>query len=121
MRALLLTVVAFLSACSNSDERKSAETMDKIEKLIVLPEGAAALDQYARYYVQKEGKVYALYDTPLPYMPVESGLPLKAGQREWLGENQDLPVVLDGGCNVIDVVFDLNAQEFERNECNGPS
>ena len=94
--------------------------MDRIEHAVRLPDGAAALSSYARYYMHRDGKVSALYripDFPGPRRDDE----LKADNRRWVKDYNDFPIVLDGGCNIVDITFDETANRFERIECNGPS
>jgi len=94
--------------------------MDKIERLVELPEGTAALHKYARYYAQQDSKVVALYRIP-SFMGPPGKSELEAGQRRWVADYHELPGILDGGCYVVDVVFNPTTQKFERIECNGPS
>jgi len=44
---------------------------------------------------------------------------LEAGQRQWLADYQEFPGILDGGCLVVDVLFNPATRKFERVECNG--
>lgn len=43
----------------------------------------------------------------------------RAGQSRWLEDYSYLPFMSDGGCLLIEIVFDPKTQEFERVACNG--
>ena len=43
----------------------------------------------------------------------------KAGQSRWFDSYEDLPVVLDGGCGFIEIIYDPKTKRIERVECNG--
>jgi hypothetical protein len=87
--------------------------MDRIEREIRLPEGAAPLATYARSYAwqQREDnvrKVVAVYENL-------TGAP--AGRR-WATGNE-FPLVLDGGCGLITLSYDVAARRIEHVTCNG--
>ncbi|MCW3846085.1 hypothetical protein OF829_02470 [Sphingomonas sp. LB-2] len=86
-----------------------AAIMDKIEGPGRLPDGAAPLAAYARYYawadIQKT-KVTAVYvrgDTQ---------------GRRWV-EFDDLPMIFDGGCGVIELVYDVKRGGLDEIYCHG--
>jgi hypothetical protein len=84
--------------------------MDRIESAVVLPAGAAPLSSYGRYYAWEDRsdgvrKVLGVYVVePQP-------------QRRWVTQNE-LPAVMDGGCDVVSVMFDLATDRIEWAECN---
>ncbi len=89
------------------------ELMDQIERQVRLPEGAAPLASYARYYAWQDRddgfrKVVAVYQNLTGEPP----------GRNWVAENE-LPVILDGGCGVISLSYNLAAQRIEHVTCNG--
>jgi 5-deoxy-D-glucuronate isomerase len=43
----------------------------------------------------------------------------QADQSRWFDDYLDLPVVLDGGCNLIEIIFDPQSQRIESTRCNG--
>ncbi|MBA4767566.1 MAG: hypothetical protein H2049_08010 [Porphyrobacter sp.] len=43
----------------------------------------------------------------------------KAGQSRWFDSYGELPLVLDGGCNFIEIIYDPKTKRIERAECNG--
>jgi hypothetical protein len=99
-------------SASNAAEQEAI--MDRIERDIRLPDGAGPLAAYARSYAwQQRGdgvrKVVAVYENL-------TGAP--AGRRRWVAET-DLPLVLDGGCGLISLSYDVATQRIEHVTCNG--
>lgn len=86
--------------------------MDEIERQVQLPPGAQGLEEYARYYSFDGERVTAIYVT-------SDGNDLHKGQRLWLAERYELPVLLDGGCATVNIVYDPLAQRVEQAYCNG--
>ncbi len=43
----------------------------------------------------------------------------RAGQSRWLESYSELPLVLDGGCGFIEIVYNPQSKQIERAECNG--
>jgi hypothetical protein len=43
----------------------------------------------------------------------------KPGQSRWFYSYGELPLVLDGGCNFIEIIYDPQTMRVERAECNG--
>jgi hypothetical protein len=41
------------------------------------------------------------------------------GKRRWMADKRDLPMVMDGGCMVVNVVYDLAKKKVEQSSCNG--
>lgn len=85
--------------------------MDRIEALISLPAGASPLPLYERFYAweaRDDGvrKVFGTY--------VRGGSP----GRHWVNQNE-LPLVMDGGCDIVTLTYDVDADRIERVECNG--
>jgi hypothetical protein len=44
---------------------------------------------------------------------------LRAGQRRWVADRKALPTMFDGGCRVVNLVFDLKTRKVEHALCNG--
>ena len=83
--------------------------MDRIERAVTLPNGARPLASYARNYAWADiarTKVTAIY--------LGWGTP----GRKWIGFD-DLPMVFDGGCGVIELVFDVKRGTFDEIDCHG--
>ncbi len=116
--------------------------MDQIEQQVQLPRGARPFADYARYYAPgRDGKVLGIYVIPfpppapgescgeltesfemkdVPCSPMETQPEsIEAGQRLWMRNEMDLPVIHDGGCSVINVTFDPQTRKLEQVACNG--
>ena len=97
----------------NTEALAREELMDQIERQVRLPAGAGPLASYARYYAwqQREDglrKVVGVYVRLSGHPP----------GRSWVAENE-FPLILDGGCAMITLSYDLAAQRVEHVTCNG--
>ncbi|WP_303832298.1 hypothetical protein [Asticcacaulis taihuensis] len=81
-----------------------------IESNIKMPDGAYALTDYGRYYAQERGIVYAFYAKPWGGEGWKPGVHVVA--------YDDLPGVMDGGCDFIDVVY-VPSNKAIFAECHG--
>ena len=81
--------------------------MDKIERQVVMPKGAEPLSRYERYYYRRGGEVVGIY----VFGPRASG-------RRWVADRKNAPLVFDGGCSVVNVVFVVASGDI-RTHCNG--
>lgn len=43
----------------------------------------------------------------------------QSGQSRWLEDYRDLPNISDGGCDLIEIIFDPQSQMIESTQCNG--
>jgi hypothetical protein len=92
--------------------------MDRIERDVRLPRGAGPLASYVRSYAwQQRGdgvrKVAAVY--------VSDGIAQQAKMapgRHWLAPDM-LPLIMDGGCAIISLSYDVATQRIEHVTCNG--
>lgn len=124
-----LAATLLLAACSSespiaveSDKSKTvsppkteeirARIMDEIERQVQLPPDADKFQKYARYYAFDGDKVIGTYMTSAGNDPLR-------GRRLWLGDRRDLPTLMDGGCAVVNVVYDPLAKRIESTFCNG--
>ena len=96
-----------VSAAEDAPTNPETRFMDLIEATIELPPGANELDRYTRTYMFGERKVLAIYTS--------YGQP----GRVWVSRPADFPIVFDGGCSVVNVVYDLKTQLFTQVACNG--
>ena len=101
------------AAPAAGSEAEQQALMARIEREVRLPEGAGALASYARYYAwqQREDGVRKVIAFYLHLSGHEPG-------RYWVAENA-LPLILDGGCGMITLSYDVAAQRIEHVECNG--
>jgi hypothetical protein len=74
--------------------------MDLIERTVAMPQGADHLHHYSRFYAwgKNRRRVEAVYLHGSDY-------------RRWVHLDK-LPAISDGGCRIIDVVFDVETSAF---------
>lgn len=111
MEPIRCVLAALLLAAAPAPSAETNAIMDRIESRIALPPGASPLGLYDRYYAwesRDDGvrKVLGTY--------VRGQRP----QRHWVGQNE-LPLVMDGGCDIVTLTYDYDADRIERVECNG--
>ena len=133
--------IQLLAACTTPEQRKRDELADRIEALVRLPKGAGRLADYARAYAfDDKGLVVGVYvpgyvapkpdetceqvlgdlkTREVPCPPETSGERLRSGQRRWVDDINKLPMVMDGGCSVVTVTYDLKRGVIQDTYCNG--
>lgn len=114
--------------------------MDRVEPRVRLPAGAWPLKKYARYYAfDGQGGVSAVYfvhadqevreakafcsrgdvkDFPCGPSPHSLRM-VRNGQRAWLDSPEQFPAMSGGGCGEVDIHYQVQADRFDRLECNG--
>lgn len=118
--ALIAGLVSILPACqpqtppsnATSVEIREAALANEIESQVAMPKGAGPLKDYSRFYAEAPaGKIVGLY--------IRGGSgDLPAGARRWVRFDA-LPGIDDGGCSVVNIVFDLATRKVEKAFCNG--
>lgn len=99
------------AAQAAGSEAEQVAIMDRIERDVRLPEGARPLAEYGRYYAwqsREDGirKVVAVYfHEPNP-------------ARHWVAETA-FPLIMDGGCELVSISFDVATGRIENVSCNG--
>ncbi|HTU12517.1 MAG TPA: hypothetical protein VMG08_16625 [Allosphingosinicella sp.] len=101
------------AAPNAADDAEREAIMDRIEREIRLPAGADPLASYERSYAWQERgdgvrKVIGVYLTP------EGS---NRGRR-WVTE-AELPLILDGGCSLVSLSYDVAAGRIDHVTCNG--
>ena len=43
----------------------------------------------------------------------------QANQSRWLGDYHELPMLLDGGCDLIEIIYDPRTDRIQSTQCNG--
>lgn len=131
------------SADTSREQRRQVQLMDEIEAGIPIPRGASALTAYARFYAfDADGKVAARYIVPPPTILSPDGKcsevlsngrwrrgncpPIgpwadgaRAGERRWFADRNRMPIMFDGGCAQVNILYDPRTRRFERVSCNG--
>ncbi|HEV7659718.1 MAG TPA: hypothetical protein VGO55_07720 [Allosphingosinicella sp.] len=97
---------------AGSDAEQQA-IMDRIERAVRLPEGANPLASYERSYAWQQSE-----DGVRKVIGVYLGAGGESRGRRWVAQNA-LPMILDGGCGMITVEFDVATQRIEHVTCNG--
>jgi hypothetical protein len=59
----------------------------------------------------------SIREVPCPSLP--KGDRVLAGQRSWVGSTDQLPMIFDGGCSVLSLLYDPRSGELKEVECNG--
>ena len=116
---IVIPVLLLLAACSSAAEIQQRRTMEEIEKQVQLPAGAEKLEAYARYYAMDRNRVVGRYIARSLVDPENVYYDLPAGQNRWIADHRNLPLISDGGCSVVDVVYDPAKQRVEQASCNG--
>jgi hypothetical protein len=117
MKRLLVFSALSLAACSSAAERRHVQSMQEVEERVRLPKGSERLDQYARYYANDRDRVVATYIMLVDRENRYYDLPV--GQRRWLDDRRNLPAISDGGCSIVNVVYDPKAPSAPEAFCNG--
>jgi hypothetical protein len=81
-----------------------------IERSVVLPPGAEPVRAFARYYagVNRNG-----------HRIIRGIYVLGEDARIVMTNEEKLPMILDGGCGVVTVEYDVSAGAFLMVSCNG--
>ncbi|WP_443969595.1 hypothetical protein [Sphingobium sp. CR28] len=141
-RGIVIAVALGLVGCKASI--KEAAIIAAIESKVRLPVNARPLDAYARFYaygpddvvvgnylippsepdlklceeekaIEKKENVEG--ESASRYCPPPRGV--GAGEHRWMSNYKWLPGGYDGGCNYIDVIYDLASERFLKVECHG--
>jgi|JI10StandDraft_1071094.scaffolds.fasta_scaffold11203_6 hypothetical protein len=89
----------------------SVRFVQAIEQQVVMPPGAQPLHEYNRFYVRRQlsdrDVVQGRFLLRRPYYPQRSGFALEGIPNAYATTEQSLPIVMDGGCTVVTVFFDV--------------
>lgn len=102
MKNSLIIVLLILASCNDSVEVK---IIKEIEKSVTIGD----VKKYNRYYYIENNIVYGTY------------LVTNEKSKFLMLKKNEIPKVLDGGCDVINVVFDLNTKKIQNQFCNESS
>jgi hypothetical protein len=86
------------------------KVIEEIEHTVSLPAGAKPIVQYSRYYAgaMRHG-VRVVVGTWITGLDVSRIVPSEA----------DLPVIYDGGCDIVNIEYDVKRHRFIKIYCNG--
>jgi len=143
MRTIRFTFLSLLTSslagCAGvADDR--GRLIETIEDALVLPQEAAPLGSYERYYADRDGVILAVFinhsddhrqavaqhcrtldEAPFP-CPLAGGEVrlVDAGDSTWVEDWRNLPGMSGGGCAQVDIEYLPTERKFSRVECNGP-
>jgi hypothetical protein len=117
MKRLCIILAFSLAACSSAAERQHNHLMQQVEERVQLPNGAERLEQYARYYATDGNRIVATYITLVD--PANRYYDLPVGQHRWLDDHRNLPAISDGGCSIVNVIYNPKARSVLEAFCNG--
>lgn len=117
MKRLLIFLACSLVACSSESERRHDLLMQQVEERVQLPKGAEKLERYARYYATDGNRIVATYITLVDSENRYYDLPV--GQRRWVDDHRNMPAISDGGCSIVNVLYDPKATSSPEAFCNG--
>lgn len=110
MAALLLLASSTATAGQAATWTPTPALIAEVEAHLVLPDGAGPLDQYGRYY----------------YGDVKHGRRVLVGEFVQVSDPgvhivapTQAPRILDGGCSVINLVYDMAEKKVTPLFCNG--
>lgn len=111
----LFALVTLTSGCSRSNNADRVLATD-IERQVATAHPDIAIERFARFYAHEQnGSVQAVYlFANEGYVPIAG----KAGTSRWTTVD-DLPVVYDGGCTVLNIRYDARNRKLLWVECNG--
>ena len=113
MRIEPFLAAVLLSACGAAEDSRRTATMDTIEGQVRMPKEALALARYSRFYTEaKSGEVIGTY-----VASAHNDLPV--WQRRWVSDIYHLPAIDDGGCFIVNVIFDPKTNKVTQAFCNG--
>lgn len=100
----------------------SAQTIREIEATVVMPEGAAPLDFYDRFYAyQWKGwrqvivGVFAYRHPGVPQHLIGEPVPMLPGAYAV----REAPVIFDGGCSVVTIYYDETSKQLLLTDRDG--
>lgn len=144
----ILALLATAAAPVPPTPRERA-VMDAIERSIVLPAKARLLAAYGRNYAWADRThVVATYLLPRPSSPPAEqcrvmqdsvmrpcssreiadiarqeaearAAETPAGHRRWFARPRDMPMIFDGGCAQVNIVYDVAGRQITQVMCNG--
>ncbi|RZZ88322.1 hypothetical protein [Pseudoxanthomonas winnipegensis] len=108
----MLLAALLMSACTGpgAQHLDDAQLVKTLEQQVRLPKDASPLSDYTRYYtLTADGMLVGVYVKDFD-----------GGDRQaHLVSKREMPLILDGGCSVINVRYDPDANKVLRVFCNG--
>lgn len=139
----VVLIAALLSGCTSPEAAREDAVMSRIEQDVLMPPGAHSLASYARYYAPDgDGLINGIYvvperqetepgatcadvtanltlqDAPCDIQPTPTD-EIRAGQRQWRSNPRELPLILDGGCDIVLILYSQREHAFRLVRCAG--
>lgn len=140
----LLFLIFLFSGCDGFQSSELEHQMDVIEGKVELPDSKLSLQAYARFYAfNANGNISIVYTTivggdvshfkdgieeycasrevkyPNCLDDYEKIFSANAGDRFWLEDFNNLPLVNDGGCHFVEFSLLIASGKLTEPECNG--
>jgi hypothetical protein len=110
--AIVYAFVASPLANGFGQKKEVWQSVKRIEGMIAMPDGAHPLSLYDRYYAKGEGKDTGFIVGIFRYNADQKG-------DVHIVKYSSLPIVFDGGCNVVRIRYSVDNHRIESAECNG--
>ena len=105
----VLTATICAAGAQSSVAAPTQAEIRTLEASVVLPPGASPLSKYNRHYaVVVQGSIRHIL-----------GVYIGDGGKLYVTTPEKLPRVLDGGCGVVNVEYDVTTNRFLSVTCNG--
>ena len=113
--ALTLSMLGVMTGCDQTFSPSEAIASDIESQVLAKYPDVSPLDRWARFYAYTPaGTVKAVYIYANKGVPPIAG---RAGRREWV-EQDALPKIYDGGCNALNVEYELEARALTSVACS---
>ena len=117
MRVGMALLMLMAASCRNEPSPSAAEEFAKqerhaaleqeIETGITLPDPRFKVADYTRYYRMDRNKIIGVY--------IAHGM----DETVWVENDDQIPMMLDGGCSVVSFSYDPAKDDFDFIRCNG--
>jgi hypothetical protein len=117
---------ALLQSCSSSVARDNQEWLpdrtlvQALEGRITMPEGAGPMVDYARFYsAEQRGTHRIVVGIFVINYPADTTGTNAVPPGAYIVTRRELPAVLDGGCRVVTIQYDVELDSIRSVSCNG--
>jgi hypothetical protein len=92
-----------------------------LEASAIMPDGAAPLDSYARFYSVLPNSIEGtfVHSDMLGHVLDRRVVQRRLAPNVFLVDPANLPIIMDGGCGVLTLQYDRQRRERVRPVCNG--
>lgn len=104
---ILILVLFFLSSCYRDHDKFQQSDLEKIERILNFPSEVGDLNKYHRYCFVNKIELNCIY--------------VNEGQKKFtlIKKFSDMPEILDGGCDIINLKYKLIEDKIDHLFCNG--